>query len=300
MINMNIALTGANGSIGRELIPFLRSLGHKVYAISSSIPNDGEFHFSYQDLITKNIEVNIDIFLHLASINSTLSEKEIDKEIRLTKEVLFSLPSLKCKKLIFFSSAKVYGDNSFAATVHNELAKLKPMCAYGRAKKLCEEMIEKESSNLGIYSTIFRLPPVLNQSSASNLGKLIKFSQSRVPIPIPVFAHGFSNQRSFLSFNNLETIINFALEQERLFFQNEIYNVSDDGFISLSDLLEGAGQKYLFKIPLKLSNLFFKIPTLNQLLLKLYGNFALDNSKLQTRMNVKLKTTRQSLPIIYS
>ena len=96
---MNIALTGANGSIGKELIPFLRGLGHNVYRISSSIPSDGEFYFSYKELIARSINVKIDVFFHLASINSNLAEEEINDEVNLTRDMLLSLPSLDCKKL---------------------------------------------------------------------------------------------------------------------------------------------------------------------------------------------------------
>ena len=99
---MNIALTGANGSIGKELIPFLIGLGHNVYRISSSIPSDGEFYFSYKELTARSINVKIDVFFHLASINSNLAEEEINDEVNLTRDMLLSLPSLSCKKLIFF------------------------------------------------------------------------------------------------------------------------------------------------------------------------------------------------------
>ena len=292
---MNIALTGANGSIGKELVPFLKGYGHEVYSISSSIPRDGKFCFSYEELITKTIDAKIDVFFHLASINSNLADEEINYEIKLTRDVLLSLPSLDCKKLIFFSSAKVYGDNSFSNTFYGENDQLKPICSYGKAKKLSEELIHLESSRLGIKSVIFRLPPVFNKSSNSNLAKLIKFSQYKIPLPI--LAHGLVNQRSFLSLNNLKTIISFVLMNKETFFQNEIYNASDSESISLNELLRVAGNSYIFIIPKKISNLFLKLPVIKKLLLKLYGNFVLDNSKLQSAMDVKLKTTHQSIKI---
>lgn len=295
---MNIALTGANGSIGRELTPFLKGLGHNIYTISSSVQRDGERIFSYADLFAKTINVKIDIFFHLATINSQLSENEIGLETQLTKNILSSLPSLNCKKLIFLSSAKVYGDNTYSSIIFDEKSPLNPLCSYGKAKKLCEELIQLESPNLGIYPTIFRLPPVLNQSYDSGLGKLIRLSRFRIPIPI--LYQGFVNQRSFLSFNNFKETIHFFLENEDLLSQNEIYNVSDNEFISLSQLLLAAKKCYLIKIPLKISELFFKIPFLSSFLLRLYGNFELNNSKLEAKMNVKLKTTNQSLPRIYS
>jgi len=81
------------------------------------------------------------------------------------------------------------------------------------------------------------------------------------------------------------------------FFQNEIYNASDSESISLNELLRVAGNSYIFIIPKKISNLFLKLPVIKKLLLKLYGNFVLDNSKLQSAMDVKLKTTHQSIKI---
>ena len=82
---MNIALTGANGSIGRELTPFLKGLGHNIYTISSSVQRDGERIFSYADLFGKTINVKIDIFFHLATINSQLSENQIVIDTMLKK-----------------------------------------------------------------------------------------------------------------------------------------------------------------------------------------------------------------------
>lgn len=292
---MNIALTGANGSIGRELRPFLKHQGHNVFSISTSAPSDGKLSFTYEELIGKTINVKIDIFLHLASINSNLKEEEINKEIKLTKDMLLSLPALNCKKLIFFSSAKVYGDNSTSKVFYSEDDDLNPRCAYGKAKKLSEELIQHKSSSMGIKSIILRLPPVLCKSTNSNLGKLIQFSQRKIPLPI--FAQGFKNQRSILSLNNLKTIINYAIQNNESFFNNEIYNASDSEFISISELLNAAGNSKIFFIPENFSKLFFKLPLIKTMLLKLYGNFVLDNSKLQSILDVKLKTTYQSLKL---
>ena len=133
---MNIALTGANGSIGKELIPFLIGLGHNVYRISSSIPSDGEFYFSYKELIARSINVKIDVFFHLASINSNLAEEEINDEVNLTRDMLLSLPALDCKKLIFFNSSKIDLNKSFSKVFFSEEDQLKPIFSYGKAKKL--------------------------------------------------------------------------------------------------------------------------------------------------------------------
>jgi len=143
---MIIAVTGASGSIGIELIPFLESLGHTVIKISSSSPSDNSFSYTFNQLADKEIQSKVDLFIHLASLNANINSKNFNEEIGLTKKVLLSLPSLGCSKLIFFSSAKVYGDNCFSENIFTEFSDLNPEDVYGIAKKKCEELIFQESS----------------------------------------------------------------------------------------------------------------------------------------------------------
>ena len=110
---------------------------------------------------------------------------------------------------------------------------------------------------------------------------------------------GDLNQRSFLSFNNLEATVNFFLENPALFFQNQTFNIADHQSISLNGILKETCAGYSLPIPKFLSKWLFRVPLLKLILLKLYGNFVLDNSKLQRAMGVKLKTTLESLPKIY-
>jgi nucleoside-diphosphate-sugar epimerase len=210
---MIIALTGAKGSIGKELAPFLKSLGHELITISSSIPSNGRQNFSYEDLARKQIPFVVDLFIHLASINSsTFGEKEIEQEVNITREILASLDGLKCKNLIFFSTSKVYGDNSFDLNnKFKESSSPAPSCDYGKAKKLCEDLIYSQSSSGGLNALIFRLPPVINQSKNSNIAKLIHFS--KFGFPILSFVQGNLNKRSYISFNNIETVFIHVLEQ---------------------------------------------------------------------------------------
>ena len=111
-----------------------------------------------------------------------------------------SFSSFSFGETMTFILAIDQGTTSTRSIIFDEKSPLNPLCSYGKAKKLCEELIQLESPHLGIYPTIFRLPPVLNQSYDSGLGKLIRLSRFRIPIPI--LYQGFVNQRSFLSFNN--------------------------------------------------------------------------------------------------
>ena len=294
---MIIALTGASGSIGRELQPFLISLGFKVITISSSSPSNGESLFSYNDLKNNNIYLKVNLIIHLASNNSNLDVGEISDELELTNTILNAMPTLQCNNLIFFSTAKVYGDNSAEQYVFDEKSPLNPCCAYSKAKKLCEEQVIIQSDKENYRSVILRLPPVLNQSQSSNLGKLMSFAHKG--IPLISLAQGISNKRSFISMNNIKTTIEALLKIKEPNLGTEIYNLADDEYISLNNLLGFKNQKRIYTLPKFISSLIFNMPILNNILLKLYGNFMLNNKKLKSHLNVKLATTIESVSMIY-
>lgn len=286
---MIIAVTGASGSIGIELIPFLEGLGHSVIKISSSKPSDNNFSFTFKQLANQEIKLNVDLFIHLASINANVDPESLNEEVGLTKTVLLSLPSLGCKKLIFFSTAKVYGDNSFLDNIFTETSDLNPVCSYSNAKKICEELILQETS---IHSLIFRMPPLINYST-SNLGKLLNLSKKN--LPIPTFKDGFANKRSFISMINIQSVMTFVTENINFIHHHKIYNIADDGIVSLNDLLKHNNRNFLIVLPNFLFTLLQKISFARNILKKLFGNFVLDNSKLKSEMDVTLINTKDAL-----
>lgn len=118
-------------------------------------------------------------------------------------------------------------------------------------------------------------------------------------LPLIMLAQGASNKRSFISMNNIKTTIQALLKRKEPIAKNEIYNLADNQYISLNHLLEFHNKKNIYTLPRIISNLIFNMPFLNNILLKLYGNFMVDNKKLQSNMNVKLTTTDESLSIIF-
>jgi len=289
---MIIAVSGASGSLGTDLTKFIEAQGHDVVRISSSLVADNYSSFSFNDLVKQKISRKIDIFFHLASLNENITEENIFKETELTNAVLDCLPTMNCTNLIFFSTTKVYGDNSYKYTILDELSPTAPDCSYGRAKKLCENLLMDRSREDKLNFLIMRLPPVLNDSTKSNVGKLILLSKK---IPLVSFAQGNKNKRSFISPQNIEEIILKILQKPQLICHNSIYNLADYGYISLNELLRAGGSKKIFLIP-NIIFIFFKtIPIFRNILLKLYGNFQVDNSKITAELSVKLKTTSECI-----
>jgi nucleoside-diphosphate-sugar epimerase len=294
---MIIALTGASGSTGMELKPFLLKLNHTVIEISSSAHTNGVDVFSYDDLLKTSKKMSIDLVIHLASLNSNLKKNEIDKEVNITKNVLSIMKFNNCSRVIFFSSAKVYGDNSFEHKIFSESDSLNPTCSYGIAKRECEKLIISQAENHLINYYIFRLPPLISSNSNSNLNKLIFLGiKSNL---LPTFSAGDFNKRSFISITNIKRIMTIILEDINVLKKNQIFNLADNNFTSLNELLNFANSTSFVRLPNSLFNMISKIPLFRGQMLKLYGNFMLDNSKIKETINVNLSSTNESLPNIF-
>lgn len=293
---MNIAVSGANGSIAKGLLPYLEKRGFNVIKISNSLERNGSNQFSFNDLIQNNIKVQVDIFIHLASFNSKLDAENFENEISLTKNVLDAIQSLNCNKIIFFSSCKVYGEPKMnSSVVYSEVNNTQPNCFYSKAKLICENLIQLEFKKSGLNSIILRLPPVINNSKKSNLTRLLKMSRL---FPFLSFSEGESNKRSFLSNLNLTDALIHIIDNLNIFHGTNIYNLCDSDYISINNFLKIYGQKKIFLLPKFFSNILLSMPILAKIFIRLYGDQMIANIKFQNEMNFILRTTEQCLSII--
>jgi UDP-glucose 4-epimerase len=280
---MNIALTGSSGLIGSLLIQDLKKMGHNILCISSSQSSHESNIFLYDEILSGNHSLQADCLLHLASQNSELISSDVDTEVSISHKAIECMMALDCKKIIFFSSIKVYGDNSFEYRQIEEDSNLEPTCFYGIAKKKCEAVISQAASQKDFNFTIFRLPPLLTDHPKSNLGKLFKLAEKGYPIPS--FEAGDSNLRSFLPYSLLKQVIQIALNDTSK-INNQILNLTNSKPISTNALFALIGDKVGNKIKIVyLPNFIFyimrRVTTLELLLCRLYGNFYISNAKLK-------------------
>ena len=84
---MNIALTGSSGLLGSHLCNDLKKMGHNILCISSSKSSPQDQIYSYQQILSGDLNIQVDYILHLATINSNLSESQISHEVNLAKKV---------------------------------------------------------------------------------------------------------------------------------------------------------------------------------------------------------------------
>ena len=286
---MNIALTGSSGLIGSRLLHDLKKMNHTVSCISSSQSSPKDNIYSYEDMDAGSILLPIDCVVHLASINSEMHASDIVAETAITEQIIKGMKTMGCKKIIFFSTAKVYGDNSFENIIFSESDPLVPSCPYSNAKILCENIISSSSSTNFFNYLIFRMPPVLIDSPKSNLGKLFQLVEKG--IPFPSFRAGDLNKRSLLSYKFLAKILNIALQDDS-YFSNEILNLSDTASISTNELLRNFASSinkkvFIIYFPNVLFKAMLQIAKLQLILCRLFGNFQLSNARLLNKFNSK-------------
>ncbi|MDB4112408.1 NAD-dependent epimerase/dehydratase family protein [bacterium] len=285
---MNIALTGSSGLIGLHLLQDLKNLNYNISCISSSHSSSETNIFSYEDMLAGKISQPIDFIIHLASINSEMNDLDIPLEVAITEDVIKSMPLIQCKKIIFFSSAKVYGDNSFEHKLILESSSLNPSCAYGKAKSLCEEHIIKSAKDMNFNYLIFRMPPLLINHPKSNVGKIFQFLGKG--FPIPSFAVGDKNSRSFLSYKLLYSVLESVLKNES-YINNEIFNLSDTHPRSTNELFREIAETMqknlrIIYFPNFLFQAMLRVNRLQLVLCRLFGNFNLSSEKLRKTFNL--------------
>ncbi len=297
---MNIAITGSNGFIGKNLVTFLSGVKDlNLILINRNSDKNFSHEYSFEDLFNHNIDIDIDIFIHLASPNFDNEKNEELKNgiYNLTKKILDILKDYNCEKFIFFSTAKVYGEASIKSISYDENSLPSPKTDYAKIKLETENLILKRSENSRHSFIIYRLPFVYGSGMNSNLSKIFKIIEKSFPILI--LDRSIDMKKSFLSVNNINEIIRMNIENKNL-FSNMIINISDTDSVSLSDIL----RSYKFKLNsksifIKINRTTFKlfqyIPFFNKLMIKIYGSFEIDNSKMKTLSSCKLLSSSEGL-----
>jgi len=204
----DILVTGSAGFLGAPLTYNLLEMGLKIIGIdnyyNSSSKNTkklkskfkDQYKFYEIDIASSPVKVN-EVFkvhkpklvIHLAALKS-VHESMINKSlyemnnIRSTTNILDSMKINNCKKIIYSSSAAVYG-NQIKQPITEE-ASLKPSSVYAETKLVCEQLIETACKKdmldglslryfnpLGFHSSgLFR--EELNDNTGSIIQEIIK------------------------------------------------------------------------------------------------------------------------------
>ena len=146
---MKIAVTGANGFIGKNLILRLkRNKSFKIFEITRKTNSKK----------LSAIIANSDIIYHLAGVNRPKRKSYFKRDnVNFTNVICKHLENSKQKKKIIFTS-------SIQANLKNE---------YGVSKKQSENILKKFSQLTGSYVSILRLPNIFGKFCKPNYNSVV-------------------------------------------------------------------------------------------------------------------------------
>ncbi|WP_392454630.1 NAD-dependent epimerase/dehydratase family protein [Chryseomicrobium aureum] len=159
---LRIAITGANGFIGKNLTSELKNQGYINLAVITRDTNEEEM---------KSILKDVEFVFHLAGINRPISESEFEKGNKdFTRKILDTLDELNnTVPLVVSSSTQATNDN-----------------AYGLSKKAAEQAVEKYSKDNDVECGIYRLPNVFGKWSKPNYNSAIATFCHNIALDLPI------------------------------------------------------------------------------------------------------------------
>ena len=296
---MNIAISGFTGFIGNNLTNFLDKYENiKIILISRNASID-DSSYSYNDFFSGNISERIDLFIHLASPNYDYCKDDSLRNgiVVLTENILRNLENYDCKKFIYFSSCKVYGESSMDNVIYSESSKLNPISDYAKAKAEAESIVSVISLEKNINFLIYRLPFVYGNRMKSNLKNLLNIINKSAPFIL--IKSKSSPKKSFVCVNNINKTLIYNIQNPHS-INNSILNLSDNSSVTLNDFLNEfkkvSNSKTIFlTFPIIFFIVLSKIPIFGNIILKIYGGFDIDNSMIKKNTHLSLLSTSEGI-----
>jgi len=220
---MKIFLTGSSGFVGQSL---LKHFGDNNLVEISSI--------NLRDRLPEILE-SANSLIHLAGKahdlkNTSKPQEYFEVNYNKTKELYDLFLQSDIKDFIYFSSVKAVADTVDGVLIEDEVPS--PLTPYGLSKQQAEGYLLNKDLPMGKRLFIIRPCMIHGPGNKGNLNLLYKVVKKGIPYPLA----GFENQRSFLSIENLNYIIERILRDQSI--PGGIYNVADDEALSTNQVIE--------------------------------------------------------------
>lgn len=290
---MKILITGVHGFVGSNLVSYLAP-HNEIYGLDIIAPEKAGVikTYSWSDLDEGKVP-EVDAIIHLAGkAHDTKNQAAADVYFKvntdLTKRIFdWFLKQSKCKKFVFFSTAKAATDKVVGILTEDFVPS--PVGPYGESKIAAEKYIlEHMPMDKQVY--IFRPCMIHGPGNKGNLNLLYNVVKKGIPWPLGAF----ENRRTFTSVENICFAVNGVLTKD---VPSGIYNMGDDEALSTNELIEvickSLGKKaHIWKLPKGLMNGVAKIggwlhlPLNPERLRKLTENYISSNAKIKSALGV--------------
>ncbi|NCD07961.1 MAG: NAD-dependent epimerase/dehydratase family protein [Negativicutes bacterium] len=262
---MRILILGGAGFIGSHLVELLQNnANHEMVVLDNlssgledNIPQSIQFYkmdvrdHEMEDVFKKH---KFDVVVNLAAqtmVPFSLEHPDVDADIN----ILGLINVLECcrkygvKRIIFSSSAAVYGNNTKVPLTEKEA--LTPMSFYGISKMVAEHYLRVYHELYGLDAIVFRFANVYGERQGNGgEGGVVSIFGRRIAEGLPLVLFGDGGQtRDFVYAGDIAEAIIASLNAEGYL----ILNVSNKIEVSINELIEkfsAVSQKH-FKVEYK-------------------------------------------------
>ncbi|MBB3168351.1 NAD-dependent epimerase/dehydratase family protein [Simiduia aestuariiviva] len=280
---MRIAVTGANGFVGRHLMAQLQLAGLDAIGLCRKATEQANCHkVSFQDThqVVAALE-GADSLIHLIGKahaqgqNSWQAFQETN--VHLTLQIAQAALAANVKRFIYVSSVKALGETTEPGTPFNNASAPDPQDDYGRSKLLAEQQLNSLFSDKQAELIIVRPPLIWGETPKGNLAALLRWAKTGIPLPL----NKLHNKRHWVSVELLcEFLIHLATTQ-RVLAQLPPLLVSDPHALSTTDAIkrllkaENLPSRF-FSLPQPLWRLLARLPMLRGPVAKLTESLEVD------------------------
>lgn len=279
---MKCLVTGANGFLGKHLVPFLRGNEVEVIATarlsnSKNVIATGDMnHYSDWESLLQGVDVVVHAAAkaHDMSNSHDLKNQYLNANLKLPLFLAEKAQKSGVKRFIFISTIKVNGEATILKPFRAE-DNPHPTDDYGRSKAMAEAELMR-LHQAGVFEIVIIRPClVYGPGVKANFKSLMNLAQKNLPLP---FA-SIRNKRSLVSVDNLADLILKCMTHPKA--GGEVFLVSDDHDLSLPEMIKviaKASGKFalLFPIPISIFRLAFRLLGKKDLEQRLFGNLQVD------------------------
>jgi len=280
-----IAVIGASGFIGKNLLNYLEDGGFE--AESLSLRND-----SWRNDLGKPYRGIINLVGKAHDHKGTATQDDYNYvNVELIKQIFNAFVESDANLLIHVSSLAALEEFESSNPL-KESDPCHPVSLYGKSKREAEEWLLAQKLPANKKLIIVRPPMVHGPGDKGNLGLLYKLISKGIPYPLS----SFENNRSFISIENFSFFIQQIIEsQEKI--DSGIYHVSDDEPVSTKEIIEIikkvtgkntpdiALPKFFVNGIAKVGD-FIPIPLNSKRLKKMTGDLLVSNTKIKQALGI--------------
>lgn len=194
-----------------------------------------------------------------------------------TRSLAEQAATLGVRRLVFLSSAKVFGEASEPGHAFRPSDPPKPVSEYARSKAQAERQLGELGERTGLEITVLRPPMVYGPGVGGNFALLVKLVGSGVPLPFGAVR----NRRSMVAIDNLVDLILTCLDAPAA--AGGTFTVADPQDVSTPELMRligrGMGKRVrLLPVPTWMLQTAGTVTGRSQQLDRLLGNLQLDTT----------------------